>query len=1006
MDDVAVWVGRAVSDSDLQAIYASGTGIPVSSLSGYATNLTAYYPLNSNFNDSSSNSFNLTAGGDAVAQSQSKLGTGAYYFDQSASGKVELGSASDWQFLHNTGAKWTIATWFKRPTAFNGSSISGDISWLCETTNGSDSGISIKYDNRTGSGHDDKFACEIINESDGTVANLVINNFYPDDDDWHHLAVTFDQTLANTNLVAYLDGVQNSTTANKDQTPSDVDSGDTLRLGGGVSTHARYGNWTLDDIGIYNRVLTATEISDLVNTTLSSSTTWTQNFSSATPTAWTEDSSGGYANNLEPYKGSVNRLWFDLDDSSSNGVMGMLDLQNASYIGANPNDNKWKMRFKINLEKFDGSSTTTYIGLTDSAGNGSNGSARWAGIALIAGTGIKTVADNSNGALTGSPILGSAIAVSESTDYYVTIERTNSSTLTTTVRTGSHSGSVVGSASTITTMSGTSGLRYWKIQNSRAGNGSQNRGYVYDLEFYNASNDGALVSSLSNKLNLKAYYSMDSTSLGATRTWIDTDGEEGTGSGQYDGSNTNTGGSISWQKYDETNDEIDFKSIRNDDTKTAITKDVTVSTNGMNEAFSTSKWLMRYKVRFDTFQSNGDTNIKIRLTSFDRNTASNNDNYSSGDGCSLEFYNASTPFARFGWGKDEQVDQNNIGSDVTVSASAQTFFVEVSRDGTTLTCKCSTSAYGSTDVFEKSGTVDSDWGDSGTPLKYFGLWEGSGVGQTAYLQGAVHDMQVYNGVSALDGLKNDFSSTSDLVAMTNLPTNTIFEQTDDTPSYWWKQSDNTWKKDPKATMSEDFSSSSAWTLHSSSSISASTGITCTNSGESYRSTGLGKPTNLTWDFTWTRNSGDQGNTSALLLSSQTSGYGDPSTGHTNVQFYMANGNVTTLSVRKNSSGTNVQTECHFGVGSSSVNIQPTGTTRYYRITKDGSVWTMKKFTSASDREGNSNVEASTTATQSSTADSTWNSGSGNLTYLVVDGHGSGTKNYTISDVKIWKDLAL
>ena len=32
---------------------------------------------------------------------------------------------------------------------------------------------------------------------------------------------------------------------------------------------------------------------------------------------------------------------------------------------------------------------------------------------------------------------------------------------------------------------------------------------------------------------------------------------------------------------------------------------------------------------------------------------------------------------------------------------------------------------------------------------------------------------------------NDFSATSDLEAMTNLPTNTIFLQTDDTPTYWW-----------------------------------------------------------------------------------------------------------------------------------------------------------------------------------------------------------------------------
>jgi len=207
-------------------------------------------------------------------------------------------------------------------------------------------------------------------------------------------------------------------------------------------------------------------------------------------------------------------------------------------------------------------------------------------------------------------------------------------------------------------------------------------------------------------------------------------------------------------------------------------------------------------------------------------------------------------------------------------------------------------------------------------------------------------------------------------------------------------------------MSEDFSSASAWTLHSSSAISGGV-ITCTNTGESYRSiTGLGKPDKLTWDFTFIRNSNDSGNTSSLILSSHNGGYGDPSSGQTNVQFYLANGNVTTLSVRKNSGSGNVQTECTFGVGSSSVNIQPTGTTKYYRITKNGSVWTMKRFASTSDRTAGTNAEASATATQNSTANSTWDSGSGNLTYLVVDGHASGTKNYSIDDVSIWKDLVL
>lgn len=35
--------------------------------------------------------------------------------------------------------------------------------------------------------------------------------------------------------------------------------------------------------------------------------------------------------------------------------------------------------------------------------------------------------------------------------------------------------------------------------------------------------------------------------------------------------------------------------------------------------------------------------------------------------------------------------------------------------------------------------------------------------------------------------------------------------------------------------------------------------------------------------------------------------------------------------------------------------------------------------------------------------STWNTGSGDLTYIVLDGHGSGAWNYAISDYKVYDD---
>ena len=61
----------------------------------------------------------------------------------------------------------------------------------------------------------------------------------------------------------------------------------------------------------------------------------------------------------------------------------------------------------------------------------------------------------------------------------------------------------------------------------------------------------------------------------------------------------------------------------------------------------------------------------------------------------------------------------------------------------------------------------------------------------------VKNIKVYNGVTNPSQCVNDASSTSDLEAMTNLPTNTIFLQTDDTPHYRWLQS-GVWELDAKS----------------------------------------------------------------------------------------------------------------------------------------------------------------------------------------------------------------
>jgi len=198
-------------------------------------------------------------------------------------------------------------------------------------------------------------------------------------------------------------------------------------------------------------------------------------------------------------------------------------------------------------------------------------------------------------------------------------------------------------------------------------------------------------------------------------------------------------------------------------------------------------------------------------------------------------------------------------------------------------------------------------------------------------------------------------------------------------------------------VNEQFANNTGWTLDSDATI-ANDKITVTGGGESYKSiSGLGKPENFRWDFTFTRNSGDAGDSSSVLLASNNGGYADPSSGQTNIIFYLANGNSSALSLRTNSGSGNVESTLQLG------DIQATGTTKYYRVKKDGASLSVKRYASDSDRTADSSAEASATDTMDATDLSTWNTGSGNLTYIVLDGHGSGAWNYAISDYKVYDD---
>ena len=263
--------------------------------------------------------------------------------------------------------------------------------------------------------------------------------------------------------------------------------------------------------------------------------TFTEDFSEATPTTWTEDSSSGYENNLEPYKSSTNGLWFDMDYASSTKTSGTLDLSNTNLMGSNLNNTKWTMRFKINFTVSTGSGTV-WIGFSDNQ-NASNGSQRFAGVRAKASTGFTNGSDNGGQALTTTNRTdGGTSSISTGTDYYVTCSRTGANEIKTTISTNSdYSGGTTLTATTLETA--TDDLKYFKVMNHMASGSGQIKGYLYDLKFYNG------ISSVAGDLASKPYIQIlqHNFNTGAVRTGLrfnEDGGSNYTGARSVNGSTT------------------------------------------------------------------------------------------------------------------------------------------------------------------------------------------------------------------------------------------------------------------------------------------------------------------------------------------------------------------------------------------------------------------------------------------------------------------------------------
>ena len=400
--------------------------------------------------------------------SDSKLGSGAYSFDGS---NDRVTTDQRVNGLHD-GTGGSVALWVK-PT----SSADNDIIFNTHNGSGSGVGVEIKFDSSN------RIKVASTNSSNGWVtanSTTALSN-----GTWYHVAVTLD---TDTKYRIYINGTLEATSSAF--TPKTANSTNPYYLGDSPDS-GNYYDGVLDDVGIYSRVLSATEIGKLANNNspspnITDSPAYTKVGTTVSASGTTIEATNAQTNQNPVHRvykdiGSVSdsTFYFEFDYKQKQNTMNLYPIALQSGTG------------KTNIASED----MIYL--------------KTNGLDL-------TIAKKNGGSNTNSG--DGWITIVANTQYYCSITR-SSNTASLKVYSDSSRSTQVGGTKTVS-VSDVSGLQYLHSESRGDGGGGTNMGWVLDnISLTNgATTKGSAgaaqsVSSLSNKAGLKAHYTMDSTNV-------------------------------------------------------------------------------------------------------------------------------------------------------------------------------------------------------------------------------------------------------------------------------------------------------------------------------------------------------------------------------------------------------------------------------------------------------------------------------------------------------------
>jgi len=207
--------------------------------------------------DSLGSSADLTVNGATYNQTDSPSGFGYSMLFDGVNDYCGVGSASIFNFMHNTSSLFTFIFWAKATT------ISSNMVWW----DGGNSTCSNRIGSLIQEASNDRINFKIANGAgDPLVASDLTSNNYIPDNDWHMYAVMWDYSAGSNQYKITRDN-NNLHQANKDSgTPTDSNSSGNPWLGGNMTYSAsRYFTGYFTELSVWNRILTEDELTSLWN---------------------------------------------------------------------------------------------------------------------------------------------------------------------------------------------------------------------------------------------------------------------------------------------------------------------------------------------------------------------------------------------------------------------------------------------------------------------------------------------------------------------------------------------------------------------------------------------------------------------------------------------------------------------------------------------------------------------------------------------------------------------